>query len=181
MTDEFDEVGIPVQHLRARRPERDAITRQRFPVARLVSRAYRSASEPLRARMLACLLRPLGTLSLVAVASGAFGKFLHRDRATLDMSAIDDIARYSGDQFLELARFVHEVNPETLQQLVALLADNTVGVAALSASAIALIYRRMQPQVVPAQRLERGPVDPADLNAPGAGGKPCSPPRIASA
>jgi len=181
MTDEFDEICLPLQHQRARRPERDGTTRQRFPVARLVARAYRSASEPLRARMLACLLRPLGTLSLVAVASGAFGRFLHRDRATLDTSAIDEVARYSGDQFLELARFVHEVNPETLQQLVALLADNTMGVAALSASAIALIYRRMQPQVVPTPRFDRLPVDPADLNAPGACRKPSSPPSTSSA
>ncbi len=119
--------------------------------------------------MLACLLRPLGTLSLVAVASGAFGRFLHRDPAAPDTSAIEELARYSGDPVLELARFVHEVSPETLQQLVGLLADNTLGVAALSASAVALLYRRMQPQAAPAPRFERVPVDPGDLNVPGAG------------
>jgi hypothetical protein len=95
--------------------------------------------------MLVCLLQPLGTLSLVAVASGAFGRFVHRDPAALDASGMHDLARYSGDQVLELARFVQEVNPDTLQQLMRLLADSPVGMASLSASAIVVLYRGMRP------------------------------------
>ena len=164
MADEFDDIGVPAHQQPVRRSERDAITRQRFPVARLVSRAYRTASKPLQARMLACLLRPLGTLSLVAVASGAFGRFLHRDPATPDTSATEEVARYSSGQVLELARFVHEVNPETLEQLVGLLADNTMGVAALSASAIVLLYHRMRPLADRSSRPSGLPVDQVDLS-----------------
>jgi hypothetical protein len=166
MMDEFDDIGAFAQGEPARRPGRGVITRQRFPVARLVSRAYRTASEPLQARMLACLLRPLGTLSLAAVASGAFGRFVHRDRATLATSAMDEVARYSSEQVLELARFVHEVNPETLQQLVGLLADNPMGAAALSTSAIVLLYRRMRALVNPLSCLRGLPADQVELNSP---------------
>lgn len=120
--------------------------RIRFLAARLVSRVYSRAGESLRAQMLACLLRPLGTLGLAAVASGAFGRLLHRDPSMVGTSAIDDLARFSSDQVLELARFVQEVNPQTLEQVGDLLAGNAMGVAALSASALMLLYRRSRDQ-----------------------------------
>ena len=146
MTDEFNEPNMSaVPSEPAQRGRRDAAVRQRVLAARLVSRAYRTASEPLRANMLASLLRPLSTLSLVAVASGAFGRFLYRDSASLDMSAIVDGAeRYSSDQILELARFVQDVSPETLQQLVGTLADNPMSAAAWSAAALVLLYRKIR-------------------------------------
>src|SRR5512139_112840 len=65
----------------ARSPLPDASVRYRFVVASLISRAYRTASALLRADILSCLLRPLGLLSLVAVASGAFARLLQHDGA----------------------------------------------------------------------------------------------------
>ncbi len=111
--------------------------------ARLVSRIYRYASAPLRAEMLACLLRPLGTLSLVAVASGAFGTLLQRDGAALVTIPLEMAARYSSEQILELALFVHEVSPGALEQLTALLSVGATGAVALSASALVLLSRRL--------------------------------------
>jgi len=141
--DEFETTCDPCQRPAA--GESGRAGPRAFPVARLVSRAYRAASDPLRAAMLQCLLRPLGTLGLVAVASGAFGRFLRRDGARLDASMLEHVAQYSGDQVLELARFVQEVNPEVLEQLAAVLADNAMGAAALSASALVFLYRRFRP------------------------------------
>lgn len=123
----------------------DAMARHRTAAARLVARIYRSASEPLRADMLACLLRPLGTLSLVAVASGAFARLMQRDGVPPDRVPVEEAARYSSEQILELAHFVHEVDPDTFEQLAALLTDSTLGVTALSASALVLLYRRFRP------------------------------------
>ena len=82
-----------------------------FELARLVSRVYRYANAPLRADMLACLLRPLGTLSLVGVASGAFATLLQRDGAIPGLIPVEMAARYSSEQIFELALFVHDVNP----------------------------------------------------------------------
>jgi hypothetical protein len=134
MKDEFDESNFFAQ------PPVRSNTARRSSMARLISRAYRTAREPLRARMVERLLRPLGTLSLIAVASGAFGRVLHGDGGT---PAVDEWARYSDRQILDLARFVQEVDPATVQQVIGLLAENPVGVAALTASAIALLVRRM--------------------------------------
>jgi len=111
--------------------------------ARLVSRIYRYASAPLRAEMLACLLRPLGTLSLVGVASGAFVTLLQRDGAALPTIPLEMAARYSSEQILELAIFVYEVNPGALEQLTALLSVGATGAVALSASALVLLSHRL--------------------------------------
>ena len=111
--------------------------------ARLVSRIYRYASAPLRAEMLACLLKPLGTLSLVGVASGAFATLLQRDGAALPSIPLEMAARYSSAQILELATFAHEVNPGAIEQLTAILSVGATGAVALSTSALVLLCRRL--------------------------------------
>lgn len=125
---------------------RSAADRRRVAdeIGRLVSRVWRYANAPLRADMLACLLRPLGTLSLVGVASGAFAALLQRDGAAPVTIPVEAALRYSSEQILELALFVHEVHPGTLAQLAALLSDGAIGAAALSASALVLLYRRLR-------------------------------------
>ena len=70
----------------------------------------------MRRRLLESLLRPVGSLALAAIASGAFSAFLLR-RVTLE-----DVARITTDQMAELARFVAQVNPDVLQQLLSMLA-----------------------------------------------------------
>jgi len=127
----------------------DAIARHRHAAARLVSRVYRSASQPLRADMLVCLLRPLGTLSLVGVASGAFATLLQRQGTASAILSVQEVARFSSQQIMELASFVHEVNPGVLQQLATLLAQNPMSVTAMSASALVLLCRRLRPATVP--------------------------------
>lgn len=114
------------------------------PAARLVSRIYRYANAPLRAEMLACLLRPLGALSLVGVAAGAFAPLLQRDGVAPGTIPLEMVARYTSEQVIELVLFVHEVSPDVLAQLSTLLADGAIGAAALSASAFVLLYRRLR-------------------------------------
>ncbi len=103
------------------------------------------------------LLRPLGTLSLVGVASGAFATLLHRDGAALPTIPMEMAARYSSEQILELAIFVHEVNPGALEQLTALLTVGATGAVALSASALVLLSRRLgsTPAPTPCARSRR--------------------------
>lgn len=112
---------------------------------RLVARLYAGVDPPQRARMLACLLRPLGTLGLVAIASGAFASLLTRGTPAGIAMAFEDAARYSRDQVFELARFAEQVNPEALQQIAGLFGDNPVGLAAFSAAALALLVRAVHP------------------------------------
>jgi len=109
--------------------------------ARLVSRLYRAADPRLRPHLLERLLKPLGTLGLMAVAAGAFGRYVQRGGA---LGAMDDLQRFSNEQMIELARFVEQVSPEALKQFAVLLAENPVGMAAFSVAAAALLMRKLQ-------------------------------------
>lgn len=123
-------------------------------VARLVARLYAAAGAPLRSRMLACLVRPLGALGLAAVASGAFARLLQRGGETGAGMSIADLAGYSGDQIFELARFVEQVNPDAIQQVAGLLADNPASASAFTAAAAMLLIRAVRG--VPHQRTSSG-------------------------
>jgi len=84
---------------------------------KLVSRIYRHANAPLRAETLACLLRPLGTLRLAAVASDAIATLLRRDDAALVTIPLELAARHSSEQILERTHLVHKVTRAALEQL----------------------------------------------------------------
>jgi hypothetical protein len=94
--------------------------------------------------MLACLLRPLGSLGLAAVASGAFASLLQRWSFRDAVIPFDDLERYTKDQIGELVRFVEQVSPEALQQLGNVVADNPMGAAAVGASVAMLLLRALR-------------------------------------
>lgn len=140
MSDEFDDVN-EIDVLRHGAP---AIAGDDPRPARLVSRLYVAASSPQRASMLACLLRPLSTLGLAAVASGAFAGLLRIGIDRGSWVGIDEASRYSKDQIFELARFVEQVSPDALQQLANLVAENPMGMAAFSTAAAMLLVRALR-------------------------------------
>ena len=111
----------------------------RVRTARLSARLYGAARAPLRVRMLAYLLRPLSPLGLVAIAAGAFAGLLHRGGDDAFRVALQDVGAYSKDQIFELARFVDQVNPDTLGQVASLIADSPTGIAAFSLSAALIL------------------------------------------
>jgi hypothetical protein len=141
--DEFDD-DVEVEDLPHSGGDRTVECTVRPRVARLVSRLYGASSAPLRARMLACLVRPLGSLGLAAVASGAFAQLLYRRREVGPGVPIGDLAGYSNDQIFELARFVEQVSPDAIQQVAGLLADNPVGASAFSAAVAMLLMRAVR-------------------------------------
>jgi hypothetical protein len=119
--------------------------------ARLVSRLYDAANPALRPRLVAVLLRPLGTLGAVGVAAGAFSGFVIRNGTDGARAAMIDMARYSSDQLFELVRFVEQVNPEALQDFARLVAERPMGMVAFSASAALLLMQTLnRPRARPA-------------------------------
>jgi hypothetical protein len=141
--DEFDD-DVEIEDLLHRGGDRTVECTVRPRVARLVCRLYGAASAPLRTRMLACLVRPLGSLGLAAVASGAFAQLLYGGRDAGPGIPIGDLAGYSNDQIFELARFVEQVSPDAIQQVAGLLADNPVGASAFSAAVALLLMRAVR-------------------------------------
>ena len=146
MSDEFDDAYDDESLRHSVMPSRiDQVTR-RSRVARLMSHAYGAAGAPLRATMLACLVRPLGSLGLVAVASGAFAGLLRRGGERATGLSLDEVGSYSNDQIFELVRFVEQVSPDAIQQVASLLADSPVGIAAFGAGAAMLLVRAVRHQ-----------------------------------
>lgn len=143
MSNEFDDAMEAA--LRPLEPlaKGEARTRSSAEVPRLVSRLYAAANWPLRAKLLACLLRPLGSLGLVAIASGAFAGFLQRGRAADAAVIVEKATRFSSEQIAELTRFVEQVSPDAVQQFASLVADNPMGMTAFSASVAALLLHAL--------------------------------------
>lgn len=107
----------------------------------LIADLYGASDPPLRAGLLRCLLGPVRPLALVAIASGAFGRFLHRDPWDRLSVSLDDALRFTSEQVCELARFVEQVQPEVFGQVASLVADDPVGLESLSASLLLTAFR----------------------------------------
>jgi len=90
--------------------------------------------------LLVQLLRPLGPLARVAVASGAFAGVLGRGVG----QSLDELARFSSEQVFELARFVEQVSPEALRRVASAVSAHPPGASALTVAAALLLMRLMQ-------------------------------------
>jgi hypothetical protein len=141
MSDEFDDAVDPV--IRRREAHAEVRHARRPPVPRLIARLYLAADQPLRTKLLACLVRPLSSLGLMGVAAGAFAGLLLAGGSRAAMVASEDAARFSGEQILELARFVEQASPAALQQFARLIAASPLGAAAFSAAAVVLLLRAL--------------------------------------
>ena len=136
MSDEFDDAVDPIAT--SALPAAPAVAAD-GRVARLMARLYASANLALRTRLIACLVRPLGSLGVAAVAAGAFTVVLSRRGAGGLGVAMADVAEFSKEQVAELARFVEQVSPEALQQAAGLVFEHRIGVGAFTASVALLL------------------------------------------
>jgi hypothetical protein len=136
MSDEFDDVLDPIAASGASAVVPGSAGGR---AARLLARFYGSANLALRTRLVACLLRPLGSLGVAAVAAGAFTVVLTRRGAGGLGVAMTDVAEFSAGQVAELARFVEQVSPEAMQQAAGLVFENAFSVGAFTASVALLL------------------------------------------
>ncbi len=138
MSDEFDEI------LQPHAPPDRAAARGSTPCPRLVARLFAAAGNPLRVRLLHCLMRPLGPLGAAGVAAGAFAAFLNPRGGSEPVIDLEAVALLSSRQVHELAYFVEQVDPQALLQFASLVSSSPLAMASFSASALVLLYRRLQ-------------------------------------
>jgi len=105
-------------------------------IPELVSELYKDAPAPLRTKLLECLLRPVGPLAIVTIATGAFAHLLYRLRLHGVPISLDDAARITTEHVLELARFVEQCSPHALLRIGSLIAGSPIGAATVSGSAL---------------------------------------------
>lgn len=144
MSPEIDEALEAEVARRATTPGGRAVAEDRSRVARLACRLYAGAGALHRRQMLACLLRPLGTLAIVGVASGAFAGLLDRVGERVSGLSIEELGRFTNEQIFELARFVEQVSPEALHNFASSVADNPLGLSTLTASAALLMMNALR-------------------------------------
>jgi hypothetical protein len=102
----------------------------------LVSELYDRAPEPLRIKLLEHLLRPVGPLAMVAIAAGAFARFVYRLRRDAMPIPLEDAARITSAHVLQLARYVEQSSPQVLHQVASLIANRPLGLETISSSAL---------------------------------------------
>src|SRR5467141_655527 len=107
-----------------------------YSIPELISAVYEKAPAPLRMKLLEYLLRPVGPLALVAIATGAFGHLLYRLRRDAMPISLDDAARITSGHVLELARYVEQCSPHVLLRIGSLIAASPIGIATISGSAL---------------------------------------------
>ncbi|SPE19950.1 hypothetical protein SBBP1_1090003 [Burkholderiales bacterium] len=138
MSEDFDKTPdrAPSADIRWRNAWTAGTSAQRIP--ELVSEIYDEAPAPVRTKLLEYLLRPVGPLALVTIATGAFAHLLHRLTRDATPISSDDAARITSDHVLELACYVEQCSPHALERIGSLIADSQMGVATMSGSALLL-------------------------------------------
>ncbi|MEK8031100.1 hypothetical protein AACH06_09765 [Ideonella sp. DXS29W] len=106
-----------------------------------VSGVFREAPLAFRAQLVECLMRPMGALGLVAVANGVFAAVRHRHGWDRLQVTIEDTARITADQVLELSAYLQQAAPEVFRQVADLVGRQPVVASGLSAVLLLQVLR----------------------------------------
>jgi hypothetical protein len=87
-------------------------------VSQLIGQAYASAPAAERSRLLEHLLKPLGILSLMAVANGIFAVMLFRSGSPISHIRLEDTQNVHIDDVIALVEHVQQVSVESVESLV---------------------------------------------------------------
>lgn len=93
----------------------------RATVPALVGRIYAEASPAVRSDMLEHLLKPLGVLSLVAVANGVFAPIVMRDGMPRVQVRAQDVQLIEPQDVVSLVHYVQQVSSQVFEGLVGIV------------------------------------------------------------
>ena len=141
MSDEFDDLAERRLPPAGSKPRRSG---QADATSRPIGRLYVASDQGLRAKLLACLLRPLSPLGRTQrLLRVCFAKFVASDSLESILAAMDEATRFSIDQIAELARFVQQVSPQALERFARLVADHRVGKTAFNIASATLLLQTL--------------------------------------
>ena len=110
-----------------------------IPVSQLVAQVYESAPPALRSRLLEQLLKPLGILSLVAVANGIFANIrFHSGWPDMHIQ-IEDAQNVQSSDVIALVERVQQVSVESVNGLARMLLDSPVMTSSATAALLVTI------------------------------------------
>ncbi|HJV67816.1 hypothetical protein [Ideonella sp.] len=106
-----------------------------------VSGVFRETPLSFRAQLIETLMRPMGALGLVAVANGVFAAVRHRHGWERLQVTLDDTARITADQVLELASYLQQAAPEVFRQVGELISSQPAVASGVSAVLLLQLLR----------------------------------------
>lgn len=112
------------------------------PISQLVAEVYESASPALRSRVLEQLLRPLGLLSLVAVANGIFADICFHSGWPDMHIQIKDAQKVQTSDVAALVERVQQVSGDSINGLARMLSASPM--MTCSAATVLLVTILMQ-------------------------------------
>jgi hypothetical protein len=98
-----------------------------------VSGVFREAPVSFRAQLIETLMRPMGALGLVAVSNGVFAAVRQRHGWERLQVTLDDAARITADQVLELSSYLQQAAPEVFRSVGELVSSQPAVAGGLSA------------------------------------------------
>jgi len=114
-------------------------------IPQLVGAVFESAPAAERRRLLEQLLRPLGALSLVAIAGGIFAKLRFRGGWDDFQVRLDDAQNVKASDVIALVDHVQQVSVEAVDGLAKMLASSPVMTgSAAAALLITLLLQRVR-------------------------------------
>lgn len=133
----------PDQPLDLTSPKKTHEPESECQIAQLVAQVYASAPAAEKSRLLTHLLRPLGVLSLVAVANGLFGNiWFHGGWPNLQVRA-EDAQNVQASDVVTLVNYVQQVSVGAIDGLAEVLAASPVMTgSAAAALLITLLLQR---------------------------------------
>jgi hypothetical protein len=131
-------------------------------IPRLVSQVYETAPAAERSRLLEHLLRPLGVLSLVAVANGVFAKILFQSRGQDLHVRLEDVQKVRASDVIALVDYVQQASVETVYGLAQMVAASP----AMAGSAAAALLIAALVQHARSRRAGAGKTDDPSVSGP---------------
>lgn len=108
----------------------------------LVGRIYAEAPAPLRSTLLDQLMRPLGLLSLVAVAGGAFARLKSRSGWHDGPPPLEHLREISPADVVALAEHVQQVSSDAVDTLLQTLVNSPLLAGSVTAAVLAVSFAR---------------------------------------
>jgi hypothetical protein len=111
-------------------------------VPQLVGEVYAQAPAPLRSSLVEQLMRPLGLLSLVAVAGGAFARLKSRSGWHDGPPPLEHLREISAGDVAALAEHVQQVSSDAIDALLQGLANSPLLAGSAIAAVLAVWFAR---------------------------------------
>jgi hypothetical protein len=111
-------------------------------LAQLVGQVYETAPNTERKRLVEHLMKPLGILSLTAVANGIFVKIRFKGGWSDGPARMDDAQGVQVGDVIDLANFAQQVSTEAIGGLAQMLASSPVLASSVAAALLIKIVLR---------------------------------------